>query len=1354
MSPSVALCNQQHEVLSDHLSGYLVKRLTGEDGVDNWSDQRLWDAVLGNVRLVVGTPAVLYDALTHGFIHMSRLALLVFDEAHRCIKGSPMNVIMQNFYHPAKARREAVPSILGLSASPVTSAKSGTLEDIERNLDSAAVTPKHHRSELEAFVHPPQMISVIYTESGSDDMSRLPQICATLRQAVTEYDLSTDPYVVELKHRGDVRALRELEAIPEKKKTYCHKQLAALQQRSNTLHEQLGPTLAEWYVRTCIQQFNGGIAAQSLVLPDVTEREKQHLASIFNTMTDKAPEQSYVKANMPLTISDKARLLVDTLQQHWSSDVRCIVFVEQRVTVTALARLLRSKLDAAYSIGTFVGTSTFAGRKTAVADLADAKVQQQDLADFRTGSRNIMIATNVLEEGIDVTACNLVICFDPPKNLVSFVQRRGRARQANSKFILFLAAGDTTADPSRWQRLEAEMKEAYMDELRQLKPAGAEDEEALGSRVYRVATTGALLTLENAKAHLYHFCATSSQHTSRYVDLRPEFTTTNNGGEKAYTAHVALPSFVHPSVRQASSSQAWRSEEAAIKDAAFEAYLALHKAALVNDNLLPLIKDYGPDEGQLHVDQPSIVTVSKRISSWTGIFRHTGYENADWQAAKLTLILDCKAVLCLPIWLPTAVPSIATFPLYWNEEKTYFVNIKPLAEYSGVSEDSSTLSLIRIWTWNVLRSLHGSRMSDKLDDFPVLFSPEGRCEMTDTKDLLLDDDCMPAAKALNGYNRAEQYGLIRVKGQIGRAYFLSGITPQSNNVGEPEVIVTSFPKRRDFLHPVYAREDVNAAYTTRQAFPLADCTVDKLPAKYAILAAFVPSIMHRLDLNLLAQDLQDNVLRPVEIRNLSLTVEAITSPAAGEDTDYNRLEFLGDTVLKFCAVLQVMAQHLNWPEGYLSLEKYRMVSNNTLAKAALKAGLDRYVLNTPFTGAKWRPTYVSELFADEDGRTREMSSKVLADVVEALIGASMVDDGLPRAFTCMRTLLPNEDWLSHHDAVERLLGDSDQNTRAELSLLERLIGHNFDRKALLIEAITHVSFPNNNTGLSYERLEFLGDAVLDLLVVPKLFAHPRKLKHWELHRIREALVSGNFLGYCCMQYAIEEDTFDVVQAGRSVSGIKRSAWRVHLHDFVRAGGQLVQAKMQSLAAFEEFRNAVQHGLEHGSEYPWPDLIAMRPQKFLSDVIESVLGALYLDTHGDLSVCEGFVEKLGLFKHMRRILDKHVETAFPKERVGILAGTEGVEYRVSRREVEEGKKVFDCAVEVGGTEVASAKHCCSREAAEARAAMNTVRVLEVKIGADSSNRKRKLDIAMRDESMVNVGTFDAGNEDGDVKLPLP
>ncbi|KAI7532283.1 hypothetical protein KC331_g13665, partial [Hortaea werneckii] len=149
MCPSVALSHQQYNFVREHLpSAYQVISLMGSDGVDKWTDQRLWDAVLTHVRVVVGTPAVLMDALTHGFVRIRRLTLLVIDEAHRCVKSSPVNNIMRLFYYPSKSRGEAVPGILGLSASPVMNNKEGSLEQIEWNLDAVAMTPKEERHEL------------------------------------------------------------------------------------------------------------------------------------------------------------------------------------------------------------------------------------------------------------------------------------------------------------------------------------------------------------------------------------------------------------------------------------------------------------------------------------------------------------------------------------------------------------------------------------------------------------------------------------------------------------------------------------------------------------------------------------------------------------------------------------------------------------------------------------------------------------------------------------------------------------------------------------------------------------------------------------------------------------------------------------------------------------------------------------------------------------------------------------------------------------------------------------------------------------------------------------------------------
>jgi ERCC4-related helicase len=80
LAPTVDLCIQQHAVIEAEIPAVQVKLLQGNDGVDKWTDQKLWDIVLLNVRVVVSTTQILLDALTHGFVKLDIVSLLVFDE--------------------------------------------------------------------------------------------------------------------------------------------------------------------------------------------------------------------------------------------------------------------------------------------------------------------------------------------------------------------------------------------------------------------------------------------------------------------------------------------------------------------------------------------------------------------------------------------------------------------------------------------------------------------------------------------------------------------------------------------------------------------------------------------------------------------------------------------------------------------------------------------------------------------------------------------------------------------------------------------------------------------------------------------------------------------------------------------------------------------------------------------------------------------------------------------------------------------------------------------------------------------------------------------------------------------------
>lgn len=90
--------------------------------------------------------------------------------------------------------------------------------------------------------------------------------------------------------------------------------------------------------------------------------------------------------------------------------------------------------------------------------------------------------------------------------------------------------------------------------------------------------------------------------------------------------------------------------------------------------------------------------------------------------------------------------------------------------------------------------------------------------------------------------------------------------------------------------------------------------------------------------------------------------------------------------------------------------------------------------------------------------------------------------------------------------------------------LEEKIGYHFENRLLLRQALTHSSFANEqkvNKYEDYERLEFLGDAVLELVSSEFLFQENKELPEGKLTRMRASIVCEQALAYCAKQFGLE-----------------------------------------------------------------------------------------------------------------------------------------------------------------------------------------------------------------------------------------
>ncbi|KAI4732719.1 P-loop containing nucleoside triphosphate hydrolase protein [Aureobasidium sp. EXF-12298] len=1222
--------------------------LTSEDGVDRWTDQTVWDGVLKNMKIIVSTYGVLYDALCHGFVAMRKLSLCIFDEAHHCTKKHASNMIMQQFYRPAKISGKSVPMILGLSASPVMNAKAGGLEVLEANMDSHAITPRLHRLELMQYVHIPELMKRSF-------------------------------------ERPDMKAT--VNKILMSRKTYCTDQLAALRKRAEVIARDISPSAAEVYIQACRDKFLAGVQQNDITwMPDLSDKEKSHLAMF---MTDLRVNPVHADD----TLSLKFQLLLKILKEESGPSFTGIVFVEQRAVVAALAEYISStpEMSKLFDVGTFVGGSNSSKKKSNIGDINDLKSQQQTLDDFRVGKKNLIIATSVLEEGIDISSCQTVICFDAPLNLVSFVQRRGRARKKDSKYIILLADDDCKGEPAKWNQLEDQMKAAYEDEYRNAQLAvQLEQIHESEDRKYVVPITGALLDLNNAKSHLNHFCATLQ--TGSHVNHRPVFECRADA-EILITAKVLLPSSVDRKYRTATSAHSWKTERAAMKDAAFQACVALHRGGLLNDHLLP---PHIKTADQARQEMPGLTKVAAKINPWS-----SGALDS-WFRHVVKFEIEGQPSVSIAMFLPVECPKIDYIVLHWSMWIGGVAKVGP-GEACTLSEEEiarkqrdTEVLLLSVFSPADVEGAKGR--------YAAIFEPLERSSPAplSSKNLL-------AYEILSKVQSAADLGLIQVTGQQGRNYVFQSIQGQSQQILE----VTRFPKKRDFL--TRPSEESKRNQLTQEILATSQCTINVLPARYSFFAACIPSILHRVETAVLAARLQNTLLKPVGIKNLQLIIEATTSGAADFTASYERLEYLGDAVLKYCTHVQLAAQHPEWPESYLTAEKGRTNGNASLSRAALGSGVDRFINTTKFTGNHWKPPL---LFAGQTGnkdKTVDRSTKTLADVVEALIGASYIDQGLPGALACIRIFLPKEQWLSHTDCLSTLLSQSPSLTSIPpfLATVENLIGYKFTNPALLMEALTHYSFPSNDA-LSYERLEFLGDAVLDQILVPAIFsAADPALKNHEMHRMRQALANARILGICCLELSLSAPRLEPTVAETGEVGLEQSSHLYHLHSFLRCGISVQKQRQAALDRYTDLRTTILQQLDHGHEYPWPDMLRLglhKSCKWLSDIVESVLGAIYIDSSGNLSTCRDFVAKLGLFKLLDRFLDEGVQVGFPRERLGLMANEKEVQYSAF---CDEGGE-WGCKIFVGKREVVEVKGCVSKEEAEVRGAATAVRVLQEEI----------------------------------------
>ena len=362
---------------------------------------------------------------------------------------------------------------------------------IEGNLDSIIRAPHNTRLELAQFVHRPVFKHVMYDPASITDPPFSTNLAA-LSAIVSALDIENDPYVQSLRRQlakstsrtaEHLRLDQKLSKVILKQDSFTHKGLRDFERTAHVILEDLGSWAADWYVWEVIQQAKHVANPYDNIISTWKNSEKAYLLSIINQVV--VSPVSYYANDIAEETSDKVRVLIEVLlsekfdAEAENESYSGLVFVQRRDTVLVLAEILRHHPFTAdiFRFGCLIGSSDSAYRHSLldITRMMLKDTQEDTLADFKIGEKNVIISTSVAEEGIDIQACGSVVRWDPPPNMASWAQSRGRARRKRSTFtLMFMRGGSDQGNVTKWEKLEQEMVRLYNDNAR-----GSLEEEAV-----------------------------------------------------------------------------------------------------------------------------------------------------------------------------------------------------------------------------------------------------------------------------------------------------------------------------------------------------------------------------------------------------------------------------------------------------------------------------------------------------------------------------------------------------------------------------------------------------------------------------------------------------------------------------------------------------------------------------------------------------------------------------------------------------------------------------------------------------------------------------------------------------------
>ncbi|KAI8421690.1 hypothetical protein MSG28_009676 [Choristoneura fumiferana] len=475
---TVPLVNQQKKVIEklcpvDGVAGY-----SSEDKVDYWNKNK-WDEELSANQVIVMTCQILSDMLTHQYIAIEDINLIIFDECHHAVDDHPMRLVMKHFEHCPTSKH---PRVLGLTATLLNSNVAVTkikdsLRELETTFHATIATVNELGEVLNYSTNPRELVETYHlprvTPAAAEAIKhllalcnyvvsvQLPQLNLTQEIKLKHYqqDITSDPkkvtkavknmitatiqYIQELGVYGGALSITAYVILLERLKR------KALSKEQELLYEFVITHITKARMILLLSMKN------ETGYEKILKHSSDQIIKLLNILKEFNPE-----------LSNKPGVLRRINQSN--EPLSAIIFTQQRFTAKILYNILKDVKEANPEEFNFLKHDFIVGFnidpfKCTREQSYLKKASQKALLKFRNKELNCLIATSVIEEGVDIPQCLLVLRFDPPLEYRSYIQSKGRARNAESSYVLLVDAAERNKFMGKY--LSFQKTESYIQEL-------------------------------------------------------------------------------------------------------------------------------------------------------------------------------------------------------------------------------------------------------------------------------------------------------------------------------------------------------------------------------------------------------------------------------------------------------------------------------------------------------------------------------------------------------------------------------------------------------------------------------------------------------------------------------------------------------------------------------------------------------------------------------------------------------------------------------------------------------------------------------------------------------------------------